>query len=411
MINRMNFRYYKEVLSAPFVKNTFKLSASTVIMMGLSILVTPILTRLYTPEDYGIWGMLSSVSMIVTSILFLSYENAIIQTNDEEEVPGLIFICIICGLSVVLLSFIAFVVGQLIGIPFFKSFPPLSYLLIILLASFVNSLLVIVANRYSMYNRISIANISEGVSQAATRIILRTAVKSKNGLIWGNVLSLVIASLVLGVKIRDLFIRGNKRFVSFNNLRVLLLKYKKYPLYDAPARLIEFTIGNIVVLILSAYFNKSEIGCYTILAQILLLPITLIGTSMSRVSFRELSESINNAEQFSLLANRLIKICIVLSLIPITFFVLGGDHVLVWILGSGWQSAGKMALCLSFFSVPVILSEPLLPLFKVLNKQNIRFILNVVGLVVTIGSLFVGILVSDSIYVVLIIYSILCYLK
>jgi len=95
----------------------------------------------------------------------------------------------------------------------------------------------------------------------------------------------------------------------------------------------------------------------------------------------------------------------ILSLLPILFFVLGGDYLLVWILGDGWQDAGKMALCLTIFSVPVILSEPLLPIFKVMNKQDVRFVINLIGIVAIIISIVVGILVSHNIYIVLIIYS------
>ncbi len=394
------------ILNIPFIRNTFKLSASTVVLIGLSILVTPILTRLYTPEDYGIWGVLSSASMIITSILFFSYENAIIQTDDEEEVPALITLSILCGISVVVFSVIVFLIGKFLGIHFFVSFPPLSYLIVILLASLVYNLLLIIANRYAFYNSMSIANISEGSSQALIRILLQTAVKTKGGLIWGNVLSLLIAACVLGAKIRTYYTQEKKRFISFVGIKKLINKYKKYPLFDAPARLIEFTIGNIVVLLLSAYFDKGDIGCYSLLSQIMILPITLVGTAMSRVSFRELSESINDQEKFSILANRLIRICVFLSCLPIVFFVIGGDYLLVWILGDGWQNAGKMSLCLALFSVPVILSEPLQPIFKVFNKQNIRFILNVIGLFIMVLAILAGIVFSHNIYVVLILFSI-----
>lgn len=402
----MNSRKYREAFKIPFIKNTFKLSASTVIMMGLSILVTPILTRLYTPEDYGIWGMISSVSMIVTSILFLSYENAIIQTDDEEEVPSLIALNIICALAVIFLTILMFFIGKLLKIRFFELFPSLSFLLIILFVSFINNLLLIIANRYAFYNSMSIANITEGTGQALIRILLRTVVKSKSGLIWGNVISLLLASFVLGATIKGFFLKEGKSFLSSVNIYGLVKKYKKYPLYDAPARLIEYLIGNIVVLILSSYFNKSDIGCYSLLSQLMILPITLVGTAMSRVSFRELSESIHDEEKLSLLASRLIRICMFLSCLPIIFFVLGGDYLLVWVLGERWQDAGKMALCLTLFSVPVILSEPLQPTFKVFNKQNIRFILNIIGLIMMVCAIFIGVFLSHNIYIVLISYSI-----
>ncbi|OYP40173.1 hypothetical protein CIK90_02120 [Prevotella sp. P5-126] len=393
------------ILNIPFIRNTFKLSASSVIMMGLSILVTPILTRIYTPEDYGIWGIISSVATIVSSILFVSYEYAIVQSDREEEIPGLISFCMICGVTVIAITTIVFLLGSLFGFVFFTSFPSLPLLIVILLFTLVNSLATVVANRYSFYNSMSYANITEGASQAATRLLFGSWVPIKMGLVIGNIISVFLSAVILTRRVLNFFRENNKHIFSFNNIKSLAIKYKKYPLFDAPAKLIEYSLGNIVLLILSAHFDKGEIGCYTILVQLLLLPITLIGTSMSRVSFRELAESINDKERFSLLTHRLIKICMILSLLPILFFVLGGDYLLVWILGDGWQDAGKMALCLTIFSVPVILSEPLLPIFKVMNKQDVRFVINLIGIVAIIISIVVCILVSHNIYIVLIIYS------
>ena len=57
----------KEIIRLPLVRNTLKLSSSSALLMLLPLVVTPILSRLYTPEDYGDWGVFSSVLYIVSS--------------------------------------------------------------------------------------------------------------------------------------------------------------------------------------------------------------------------------------------------------------------------------------------------------------------------------------------------------
>ncbi len=374
--------------------------------MAISILVTPILTRLYSPEDYGVWGVISSVSMIVSSVIFFSYENAIIQTKDEKEVPTLIAICIISSMALILLVSTIFYIGKIIQIPFFERFPPFFYLFIILFVTAINTLLLTLANRYSLYRDMSTANIVAGASQALSRFFFIRTLNLKEGLIWGNILSLYLSSHLLFTRLFKIFRNEKRALLSIINIKKIAKKYKQYPLYDAPARFIEYTVGNIVIIILSSFFNSSQIGCYTILAQLILLPITLIGTSMSRVFFQETAEVIDNNDKLSRLFSRSLRICGILSVLPLLFLTLGGDKILVIILGSKWQDAGSMALCLSAFSIPVILSEPLLPVFKVLNKQNLRFLLNVIGLIVTIGSLLIAAFISDDYLVVLLIYSI-----
>ena len=74
---------YGNILKNPLVRNTMKLSLSNTVMFLLPIIVTPILSRLYSQENYGDWGIFSSAYMIVNALLFLSYENTIVKTKDE----------------------------------------------------------------------------------------------------------------------------------------------------------------------------------------------------------------------------------------------------------------------------------------------------------------------------------------
>ena len=92
----------KDILELPLVRNTLKLSSSSVILMFLPLLVTPILSRLYTPADYGDWGVFSSVYYIVIAFLFLSYENTIVKSTNKEEVPNLILLCLVVSLAIII---------------------------------------------------------------------------------------------------------------------------------------------------------------------------------------------------------------------------------------------------------------------------------------------------------------------
>jgi O-antigen/teichoic acid export membrane protein len=44
---------------------------------AITVLVSPILTRLYTPEDFGVFGVYASILGIVTVVASLRYEYAL----------------------------------------------------------------------------------------------------------------------------------------------------------------------------------------------------------------------------------------------------------------------------------------------------------------------------------------------
>ena len=75
-----------------------KLSFGNIIMYILPFLVTPILSRLYEKEDFGEWGVFSSFISIVTVLIFLGYENAIVKIDRREE-KNIVALCLLLGCS------------------------------------------------------------------------------------------------------------------------------------------------------------------------------------------------------------------------------------------------------------------------------------------------------------------------
>lgn len=401
-------RIFYSIHNSSLVKNTLKLSASNVVLMFLPLIVTPILSRLYTPEEYGVWGVFSGVLFILNSFIFLSYENTIVKSNDDEEIPCLLMLCLGISFTVSLLASLVFWAGKLLYILFFLKYPTVLYLFFALTSSACFTLLICLSNRYKRYAAMSIANTANGFLQASIRILWGLFPLIGLGLIIGNIVAHIFASLLLFILIVPILKKIPWKFVSINNMKKSALTYRKFPLYDAPARLIEFTVGNIVIIILSFYYRENEIGCFSMVMQFILLPITVIGSAMGNVYYRELSEHTGNQSDVKAITQKANKISYYLSILPLLFLSLGGDKLLVLFLGEKWEGTGIMALCMAIYSVPVIISEPLLPIFRALDIQEIRFRFNVINLIITVGALIISSIVFDSIYISLVVYS-LCY--
>lgn len=396
----------KTILLSSLVKNTLKLSSSSVVLMFIPLVVTPILARLYSPEDYGVWGVFSSVLSIVNSFIFLSYENTIVKTNDDKEVPGLIALCFLISSSIILLVTIFFSIGKTIGVSFFVNFQNIPLLATALFVTSFYNIFIITANRVKKYGAISISNIINGSSQASIRILLGLLPIVSYGLIVGNIFAQFIAVIYLIYPLHTYIKMYSKEKFRMISIKDLSIKYKKFPIYDAPAKLIEFSVINLVIIILSNYFEKEEIGYFSMVIQFILLPISVVGSAMGNVYYKELSENYYNPSAISSITRKVAKISFILSLFPILFLTFGGDKLLVLILGDKWIPAGSMALILAIYSVPVILSQPLLPAFRTLDRQEIRFKLNVLNFILAIGSLILSAIFFDNINVVLFIYSI-----
>ena len=162
---------------------------SNIIMLLLPIVVTPILSRLYLPSDFGDWGVFSSFVSIYTLALFAGYENALVKVT-EEEISYTATLCIIISLLITIATTLAFYLSYTEQIKFSKNFPSIGLLFFYLIAYSLHTVFSNMCNRYGRYSGIAIENIILGSSQAGFRILFGILVLSNiNGLILGTTLA------------------------------------------------------------------------------------------------------------------------------------------------------------------------------------------------------------------------------
>ena len=374
--------------------------------MLLPLIVTPILSRLYTPVDYSDWGVFSSVVQIVNSFLFLSYENTIVKENESNNVPSLIALCLFVSTTIIAIVSLLFAICRNFDIEFFTGFPPIGLLVVSLFSMSLFTLCNNVANREKQYGSMAIANVINGSSQALIRIALGFWPIISFGLIVGNVAAQIIGTVFLIISLYAVIKRFSFKGIRFSGIIHLAVQHKKFALFDAPARFVEFAISHFALIVLSLFWAKTEIGSYSMIIQFVLLPITVVGSAMGNVYYREISECIGNEEAIRESTKRVAKIAFILSFAPVLFLVFGGDVLLELFLGNQWGGSGRMALSMVAFSIPVIMSEPLLPIFRTLDKQEIRFKFNVINFILSIGLLVVSSMFMGSIYFAVLFYSI-----
>ena len=384
-----------------------KMSSSNILMFLLPVAVTPVLSRLYTQADFGEWGIFSSFVSILTIAIFAGYENTIVKAT-EEEISYVSTLCLLIAFIVTFFTALIFYIGQAEHISFFLNFPPITLLAVYLIAYAIHTVFSNICNRYGKYSGIAIENAILGGTQAGFRMLFGiVSLIAINGLILGTTLAQIATFVFLLFYI--IHVGKVKKLWGWdiNKMRSILFKYKNFALFDAPSSLLCFAGFNIPLLILVAFFDKETIGCYSIVLQLLLLPMSLVGSAIGRVYYEQLcsdkdGEQITNIQRSTLQVGKIVAL---ISFIPMLFLACGGDKVVTLFLGSKWSTAGDISLCLAFWSFPTILTQPLIPLFRYLNKQKVLFLYNLAYSIVAVGTILLGCLVSRDIYFILSVYA------
>ena len=79
----------RNIVRSDFSKNVLTLISGTTIAQGITIAISPILSRIYSPSDFGIFAAFSSVIAMISLIIGGRYEVAILLPKKDEDAANL----------------------------------------------------------------------------------------------------------------------------------------------------------------------------------------------------------------------------------------------------------------------------------------------------------------------------------
>ena len=220
-----------------FTKNILTLMTGTAIAQAIPIAISPILTRLYTPEDFGVFALFVAIISVLANTANARYELAIMLPKKDEDAInifalGFIITCLISSLLffVVLLFNDYFV--KLLGneeIGFWLYFIPITVFF-----SGLYNILNYFNNRRKCYKDLRNAAILKSIVLAVIQVSIGLVKQGATGLISGQIVSNLFANIKLLNNILKNKVLISK--ISMAKMIALAKKYKKFPKYSLPDR-------------------------------------------------------------------------------------------------------------------------------------------------------------------------------
>lgn len=374
-----------------FSLDVLTLMTGTTIAQAIPIAISPLLTRIYAPEDFGVYSIFIAITSILGSLATGRYELAIVLPEKEEDAINLLALSIIITtmVSLFLSIMILFFKDQLflyLGNDNLKEWifiVPVS----IFLTGFYNAL-----NYYNVRNKkykdISNAVIIKAVSISSIQLSLGLLKSGAAGLITGQLVSQFFGNSAL---IRNLLAdKGQLSTISKNKITKLALKYKKFPQFSLWAGLLNSLSVHLTNILISSYFSIATLGLYAFVQRILGTPSALIGNSFGQVflqaATKEKQESGKAINTFKLMFKKLIIIG--LPTFIILFIVV--EDLFALIFGEPWRLAGEYAQILSVLFAVTFISSPFSMIMTVFEKQKQALLINTILLFSSIGILLIS---------------------
>lgn len=399
----------KDILKNKFIKNIIMLTSGTAIAQVLTMLISPIITRVYSPNDYGVLTIYTATLGTISLIGALSYDSAIpIAENDKKAINVLALSNIILFLCTFILILILFFYGENI-LKLFNAEILIENKYYMVIGFLVTGLYTILTNwalRKKDFQSITKTKLSQSILGNLTKLLLGYISFGNIGLIIGTILgqSAGITTLIKSLlkSNRNLF-----KYINLNECIWSLKRYKNFPIYYAPTTFILSFSSQAPVIFISTLYGTDVSGFYGLALSITFLPMTFIGKSVQDVFYGEIASiGRKKSNEIKKLSNKLLKKLIIISIIPMSILFFLGPKLFSIIFGEAWKDAGIYSSLLVPFAFAYFIFQPISVIFSIFEKQKKFLVLNILKLILVLNTFIIAKILNLNSYITILIFSI-----
>jgi len=374
----------------------------TVIAQALPLMAAPLLTRLYSPEAFGLqslfMGLAASLAVLATCRLDLAL---LLPEKDDEVAPVVSFI--ICStLSITILTWLALpfaeiTIRQKLPVEWVWLLP----LTILLIA--IYQLSVGLASRHHAFRSVAKA----GVVNQASYVVASVAIGFSGGWALGLIVSKAVgqgaAVMLLGRNWLSAIIDG-VRYWSFSSIRLSASKYRQFLIYNTPCSLLGSVARDAPIYIFTLMAAMGSAGFFGLARTALYAPTLLASNAFSLVFYRE-AVTLRGSHRLQQLTQRLLLTGLTVLAPIFAFCAVWGDVLFVAIFGDEWRNAGKFAMVIAPSAWMAVQTGWPERLFEVNMRQGVSFTVQLGFDVLTAIAFAAAYLISDDAIVAIVFFA------
>lgn len=389
-----------------FTKNIITLMTGTAVAQAIPIAISPILTRIYTPEDFGVFALFIAITAILGTVANARYELAIMLPKKDEDAInvfalGFIITCFISLVLLVLVLVFNDYFTKLLGneeISFWLFFVPITVFF-----SGMYNVLNYFNNRKKNYKDLRNATILKSIVLAVVQLSVGFVKTGASGLISGSIISNMFANMKLARNILKDKVLVSK--ISKIKMIALAKRYKDFPKYLVLAHGINSLSGQSHVILFSSFFNTSVVGYLSFAQKLLGMPMSLIAISIGDVFRQEATIHYNKNKECINIYKSTFKKLLIISILPFTILFFLAPAIFSIIFGESWRVAGEYAQVLIPMYFLQFLASPLGNMSVVSNKPKIDLYWQLFLIFIVIFSILIGYYIFNNSFTTVFLFS------
>lgn len=396
--------FLTRIFKRKFVRNVLTMASGTAFAQAITMLFSPILTRMYGPEVFGIVAIFASILGILAPWSTLTYIFAIVLPKTDEEAFVLFKLSLYLAVSTSLTVLLLFwgLGAQIVEA--FNLQPVEPFLLLVPLLMFVDAVSqtlrhwMIRKEKFKSLTKINVASALVGnVSKALAGLQYPVATT----LIVLNIAGNAFFSLLLFFGVRKDMPENIQAVRSllkpdWQELREAFLKYKDFPFLRTPQVFLNAVSQVMPALMLASFFGPAAAGFYGIGRRVLGLPSTLIGASIASVFYPRIAKAAHQGEDLRKLVLQVSITLAAVGFVPFGLVFAFGPWMFGLVFGAEWVTSGEYARWLSLWLYFGFINTPSVQTIPILNIQGWFLKYEIVSIVLRIASIVFGFYVMQD---------------
>ncbi|HDF1316441.1 TPA: type 8 capsular polysaccharide synthesis protein Cap8K [Staphylococcus aureus] len=359
-----------------FIGDSFLMILSSGIAQVILIITTPIITRLYSPAEFGEFTIFSNIAMILIPIINARYDLLIVNAKNDRSANILSQISFLISLLILLILIPILAISAWLYPNFILDF---IFIIIMLFLVSLTNIFTNYLNKERKYKVLSLINVFRAGSMALLQIIFGLLSLGSLGLIIGFSLS-YITGITLGYK------TFKKHFNIVRNkeeTKALFLENKNQLVYSTPSILLNSLSFSVVVFFIGILYTNTEVGVYGMAIRVLGIPVTIISLGLSKIFMQQANDYYIERGNFRNLLLKFSSTLVIVSIILYVPLYLFSEELVNILLGHSWVDAiTVIKIVIPLFVIRLIVSTVSLSVI-VLQKQQLELILQALFLIGT----------------------------
>jgi O-antigen/teichoic acid export membrane protein len=388
-----------------FARRLTILSGGTTLGQGLLILASPLLTRLFGPEEFGVLAVFSAIAAILCQITAFRFEMAIPVCREDEDAMALVLAgcttaLLVSALFAAVLVLFEAPLAAALGIPGFGHvlwfMPPM------LLLWGVGLVLAHWGIRRGRFRINAGGNLALSASQAVGQLLLGLASASATALVAGYALGSLVRTSLL-VRVLSPADRALLRGVSWSRVAALARAHWHYPVYSGSSGLLQSTAQMLPAVLIAVLYGPAAAGWFGLGQRITGMPTRMMAEAAAQAFLAEIAQA-EGPVVYRLFKRAALRFFL-LGLIGLAPLLLVGPPLFAFVFGEPWRGTGVIVQILIPLHLVRFVVLAVAQTINVAGRQHLHLIASLLTAAALLSSFALGAWLELDLLGTLLLYS------